>query len=94
MSKAEERAQYSGYWTDPLNRVEYTANDVRDAFIGGYHQAEKDLELKWEDVSKIKQIMFDYNRQLRPEIVENKASLPKDEEYCREVLNRFKKGKG
>jgi hypothetical protein len=67
---------------------------IRDFYIEGYRQAEKDLELTWEDVSKIRQIMFDYNRQLRPKIVENKASFPKDKEYCREVLNRFKKGKG
>jgi hypothetical protein len=85
MSKAEKRAcQYTGY----------CRNQSYSDFLNGYHQAETDLELTWEDVSKIRQIMFDYNRQLRPEIVENKASLPKDEEYCREVLNRFKKGKG
>lgn len=43
MNKAEERARYLGYGTDPLNRAEYTANEVRDAFIDGYHEAEKDL---------------------------------------------------
>lgn len=39
MNKAEERAQYLGYGTDPLNRAEYTANEVRDAFIDGYKDA-------------------------------------------------------
>jgi hypothetical protein len=53
MSKAEERARDLGYGTDPLNRAEYTANEVRDAFIEGYHQAEKDLELSWEDIRDI-----------------------------------------
>ena len=72
---------------------------VDDAFKAGAkwqkQQFEKNrLKLTCDDISKIRQIMFDYNRQLRLEIVENKASLPKDEEYCREVLNRFKKGKG
>ena len=100
MSKAEERA-LEAY----PKKIEWVGNqwdgatfdvnsEKRFYYQQGYKEAEKDLELKWEDVSKIKQIMFDYNRQLRPEIVENKASLPKDEEYCREVLNRFKKGKG
>lgn len=39
MNKAEERAQYLGYGTGPLNRTEYTANEVRDAFIDGYKDA-------------------------------------------------------
>lgn len=39
MNKAEERAKYLGYGTDPLNRAEYTANEVRDAFIDGYKDA-------------------------------------------------------
>ena len=26
---------------------------MRDLYIEGYHQAEKDLELTWEDISKI-----------------------------------------
>jgi len=75
--------------TEDLAQNRYPTMAEKYAFIDGYEQAEKDLELTWEDVSKIRQIMFDYNWQLRPEIVENKASLPKDEEYCREVLKRF-----
>lgn len=96
MSKAEEEANKRYCVTRGDDTEETSGIDMQRAsdFIDGYHQAEKDLELTWEDVSKIRQIMFDYNRQLRPKIVENKASLPKDEEYCREVLNRFKKGKG
>lgn len=43
MSKAEDRARDLGYWKDPLNRAEYTANDNWDAFIEGYKQAEKDV---------------------------------------------------
>ena len=85
MSKAEERAQDLGYWKDPLNRVEYTANDRWEAFIEGYHQAEKDLELSWEDVSRIRQIMFDYNAILRA-----KMCIPNDEDYCKEILRRYK----
>jgi len=57
MSKAEDRAleaypivmsQYSD------NCKEYDSNESdRLTFIEGYHQAEKDLELTWEDISKI-----------------------------------------
>jgi hypothetical protein len=53
MSKAEEAARSLGYGTDPLNREEYTANEVWEAFIDGYHQAEKDNELTWKDIEKI-----------------------------------------
>lgn len=89
MSKAEERAQYSGYWTDPLNRVEYTVNDVWDAFIDGYQQAEKDLELSWEDIPKIFQISeelktswwFRDNEQTK---------LIGTQPFWEEVLKRFK----
>jgi hypothetical protein len=79
MSKAEELSQ-SRY--HPTMAEKY-------AFIDGYEQAEKDLELGWEDVSKIRQIMFDYNRQVR-----NEMTIPNDEEYCQEVLKRFKAQKG
>ena len=105
MSKAEDLSrqyvlplldeQYKKYGErKQMELTRFDGYDMMSAYEEGYHQAEKDLELTWEYVSKIKQIMFDYNRQLRPEIVGNKASLPIEEEYCREVLNRFKKGKG
>ncbi len=43
MSKAEKRASEWGYTTDPFNRAEYTADDVKEAFIRGYEEAEKDV---------------------------------------------------
>ena len=47
MSKAEKRAcQYTGY----------CKNQSYSDFLKGYHQAEKDLELTWEDISKITSI--------------------------------------
>ena len=45
--------------------------------------------LTWEDISTIRQIMFDYNKQIRNEI-----TIPNDKEYCKEVLKRFKEQKG
>jgi hypothetical protein len=41
-----------------------------------------------EDISIIRQIMFDYNRQVR-----NEMTIPNDKEYCQEVLKRFKQRK-
>lgn len=80
MSKAEERAQDLGYGTDPLNRAEYTENEVRNAFIDGYNEAEKDLELTWEDIEAIDQIFTDVFKD-GFDVVTNK--------YYQEVLNRF-----
>ena len=83
MSKAEERAleKYPAHKSvfDKYEKQRY-------AFICGYIQAEKDLELGWEDISIIRQIMFDYNRTIR-----NEMTIPNDEEYCQEVLKRFNK---
>ena len=92
MSKAEERAleaypkesrDIDGIIVD-IGHPQY----MRDLYIEGYHQAEKDLELTWEDISEIRKIMFDYNRQIR-----NEMSIPNGEDYCKEVLKRFKERK-
>ena len=48
MSKAEERAcQYTGY----------CKNQSYSDFLNGYHQAEKDLELGWEDIKTIDKLL-------------------------------------
>ena len=63
--------------------------EKREGFVEGYHQAEKDLELTWEDISKITSIdqqvcgvmgisNYTYNHQQAME----------------EVLKRFKAQKG
>ena len=87
MSKAEDRAlekypivmsQYSD------NCKEYDSNESdRLTFIEGYHQAEKDLELTWEDVKKIEAICFK---------VDIECDL-EEKEYYEEVLKRFKERK-
>ena len=90
MSKAECRA----IETYPKDIEEYIdVNGVksvvdnnswqRTIFLKGYHQAEKDLELNWEDVSLLKSILFDVEH----ECFTNYSY----EEFCREVLKRFKK---
>ena len=70
---------------EELSQNRYPTMAEKYAFIDGYEQAEKDLELTWDDINAIRQIMFDYNRQVR-----NEMTIPNDEEYCQEVLKRFK----
>lgn len=87
MSKVEDRATDLGYGTDPLNRAEYTANEVREAFIEGYHQAEKDNELTWKDLALIR-LAFDATES---NINHGSLKISKmTKEYYQEVLKRFK----
>lgn len=52
------------------------------AYVKGYYQAEKDWELTWNDVALILNTAEEFNR---------KNTVPiSDEEYFKEVLNRFK----
>lgn len=99
MSKAEQRAleAYPPKYVEQerhSKRVQSekvdTHQPMRTIYIKGYRQTEKDLELTWGDISIIRQIMFNYNRTIRNKM----AIIPNDEEYCKEVLNRFNKQKG
>ena len=84
MTKAEKRA-LEKY---PANKTVFDKYEKqRYAFICGYIQAEKDLELTWED---IKEIYFLF-RSVLNEWYGHKFS---DEGICREVLKRFKEKKG
>ena len=85
MSKAEER--YLECFQD--GRVRNC--NSKEVFLLGYSQAEKYLELTWEDISVIRQIMFDYHKILREQ---KPIHIPSDKDYCQEVLKRFKSQKG
>lgn len=87
MNKIEERALRLGYGTDPLNRDEYTANDVWDAFIEGYHEAEKDLELTWEDMRELYIIFTKVDAEIEFCKTDIKAETIG---YYQEALKRFK----
>ena len=87
MSKAEDRARDSGYGTDPFNRAEYTANEVRGAFIEGYQQAEEDLELTWEDMRELHIIFAEIDVDIEFCKTDIKAETLG---YYQEVLKRFK----
>ena len=89
MSKAEEKAQ-AAYpaWRNGLCD-EFNSSSAYCGFIEGYHQAEKDLALTWEDIPKIYQISeelktswwFRDNEQTK---------LIGTQPFWEEVLKRFK----
>ena len=84
MSKAEDR--YLEYFQD--GRLRNCSS--REAFLYGYRQAERDLELTWEDMAFIR-VAFD--------ALEANIHLwaikiqPMTKEYYQEVLKRFKERK-
>jgi hypothetical protein len=77
MSKAIKRAK-ERYWLEP-NNIE--TQEKYAAYVEGYHQAEKDLELIWEDISDI------------IEIHEDVLEMESCENVYMEVLRRFKERK-
>lgn len=60
-------------------------NDLRDGFIQGYEQAEKDIALTWKDVRNLCDCFMDVGLE---------SNLPaRSKEFYTEVLNRFNKSK-
>ena len=83
MSKAEEEANKRYYITRGDDTEDTSGIDMQRAldFIDGYQQAEKDLELTWEDMEAIQEIANDYTKYHTME--------PRFFVY-KEVLKRFK----
>lgn len=79
MSKAEDRAK-ERYWLEP-NNIE--TQEKYAAYVEGYHQAEKDLELTWKDIQLIVNIDMDTNNE------EALTRVCKNKEHYEEVLRRF-----
>ena len=85
MNKAEE------YAIEKYPKVGLYDNIMkREGFIEGYHQAEKDLELTWEDIKQICDIEFEEACRLQRN---KKSSLIYKEQHYQEVLKRFKERK-
>ena len=72
-----------------LNEMEANELNRIITFINTLEVKEVDSKLSLEDISILRQIMFDYNRQVR-----NEMSIPNNEDYCKEILKRFKAQKG
>ena len=68
--------------------VLYECEDII-SFIDTLEVKDVDSRLTLEDISILRHIMFDYNRQVR-----NEMSIPNNEDYCKEVLKRFKAQNG
>ena len=79
MSKAEDLSkQYRDYREKCGIKDPVMLDEIEEAYFGGYHQAEKDNELTWEDIKVIEKLLgFD-----------NIIESPK--EFYQEVLKRFK----
>jgi hypothetical protein len=91
MSKAEDLAKeflkklvsHATLYKGTIDELEvYEPDDVIWAYKEGYHQAEKDLELTWEN-------MFDIFR-LVNEVLDDFAEGKTKKEVGEEVLKRFK----
>ena len=83
MSKAEDRAK-ERYWLEPSN---IETQEKYAAYVEGYHQAEKDLELTWEDLMAIDDLLDE----LLPPRRDSDELVLKG--YYQEVLKRFKERK-
>lgn len=76
-----------------MNRAEKLAQDryptlaEKYAFIDGYEQAEKDLELTWGDIEQILDII---DNLVDETFNADNFSIPADKEFYQEVLKRFK----
>lgn len=94
MSKAEQRAleayppkmRYVGIDSVKDDRKIDVNKPMRDRYIKAYHQAEKDLELSWEDLKTLDDISDDVYAECDVEMFDEK-------EYYQEVLKRFKERK-
>jgi hypothetical protein len=81
MSKAEKRMYECFPNEDTNSRI------ARFGFLIGYHQAENDLELTWEDVRRIYLLV---NSTINDVGMDNLT----DKSIYQEVLKRFKERKG
>ena len=103
MSKAEDRALEAypkmSRVSEPHglipadNKSHYLGDgneEKREGFIVGYHQAEKDLELSWEDIADILDVT---DVIANDDSMEERLKTMSEEEYCQEVLKRFKENR-
>ena len=84
-SKAEERAS-------ELHILMWDT-DFYNGFVKGYDQAEKDLELSWEDIRIILGAENDILRECNSQKELVIETYPKGEDYYGEILKRFKERK-
>ena len=96
MSKAEDRA-LEKYPVEMYEEVGWRCIDKnvnkRKYFVKGYHQAEKDLELGWEDVKMLQDISSTVYAEVAQGSVDYYQIYPTEQSFLEEVLKRFKERK-
>lgn len=97
MSKAEKRAEvlYPILETDKIGNNPYISHNVeqlakREGYIEGYHQAEKDLGLTWEDMILIHRCIKDA---MNFHLYKMMEGVEGQKVVYQEVLKRFKEKK-
>ena len=90
MSKAKDRAQ-AAYpaWRNGIDD-EFNTSSAYCGFIKGYHQAEKDLELTWEDLKLLQDISNEVFAEVANGSVDYYQIYPTEQSFLEEVLKRFK----
>lgn len=88
MKKAEIRAFEA--FPDDMGTLQMVKYILREGFVKGYEQAEKDLALTWEDVQRLHIITMQY----KSELDKNVESFPSSSrEMFEEIIRRFKEEK-
>ena len=88
MSKADEKSkQYRDFREQCGIKDPVMLNEIEEAYYEGYHQAEKDFELTWEDIADILDVT---DVIANDDSMEERLKTMSEEEYCQEVLKRFK----
>jgi hypothetical protein len=89
MSKAEEKSkQYRDYREQCGIKDHVMLNEIEEAYFEGYQQAEKDMELTWEDMRELYIIFAEVDVDI--ELCKTDIK-PETLGYYEEVLKRFKK---
>lgn len=93
MSKAEDRAleRFPVHEGASEEWIELHLKGVCTEYIEGYHQAEKDLELTWEDMMTIHKCIKDA---MNFKLYKMLEGMEGQKEVYEEVLIRFKAQKG
>ena len=87
MNKAEELAG-KAYPIGDTKLSDAAPSICRNAFIEGYHQAEKDLELSWKDMEKAFDLCYEVLRDVY--LMKFPDDKEEQKEFYQEVLKRFK----
>ena len=89
------KAEGKGYEAYPVSFYEGITVDVnempKDVFVKGYQQAEKDLQLTWEDIRELYIVFAEVDAEIELCMVDIKSETIG---YYQEVLKRFKTQKG